>query len=48
MDYNYYMNALKVIAVAESFGYLNPPGRDRVNFYADNTHSTFLSTIECR
>ncbi|CAI6368224.1 unnamed protein product [Macrosiphum euphorbiae] len=29
MDYNYYMNALKVIAVAESFGYLNPPRRDR-------------------
>lgn len=25
MDYNYYINAMKIIAVAESFEYLNPP-----------------------
>lgn len=29
IDYNYYTNAMKIIAVAESFGYLNPPRRDR-------------------
>lgn len=25
MDYDYYINAIQVIAVAESFGYLDPP-----------------------
>lgn len=25
MDHDYYTNAMQVIAVAEAFGYLNPP-----------------------
>lgn len=29
MDYNYYMNTIRVIAVAESFGYLDPPRTER-------------------
>lgn len=29
MDYNYYLNAMKVIAVAEAFGYLNPQRAER-------------------
>lgn len=29
MDYNYYMRALQVISVTESFGYLNPPRSER-------------------
>ncbi|KAF0725426.1 protein ALP1-like, partial [Aphis craccivora] len=29
MDYDYYMNAMKVIAVAEAFGYLNPSRSER-------------------
>lgn len=28
MDYDYYINAIQVIAVAESFGYLDPPRRE--------------------
>lgn len=29
MDYDYYMNCMKVIVVADSFGYLNPPRSER-------------------
>jgi len=29
MDYDYYINAIKVIAVADSFGYLNLPRVER-------------------
>jgi len=29
MDYNYYMNALRVISVADSYGYLNSPRREK-------------------
>jgi len=29
MDYDYYINAMKVIAVAGAFGYLNPPRSER-------------------
>lgn len=25
MDYDYFINAMKIIAVADAFGYLNPP-----------------------
>lgn len=29
MNYDYYVHAMKVIAVADSFGYLNPPRSER-------------------
>lgn len=29
MDYNYYMRSLQVISIADSFGYLNSPRKER-------------------